>query len=78
MIEANYVQIINKKNENIVICQTIPFNDSFDFVLKRIFFLILFLLKLVFLSQLFMSTHSLSARAVLMPSIRAWAEHVTW
>lgn len=35
MIEANYVQIINKKNENIVICQTIPFNDSFDFVLKR-------------------------------------------
>lgn len=37
--------------------------------LKEKKMLILFLLKLVFVSQLFMSTHSLSARAVLMPSI---------
>lgn len=29
MIEANYIQIISIKNENIVICQTIPFDDSF-------------------------------------------------
>lgn len=66
-----------KKNGNIVICQTIPFDNIFDCVKEKSANLVS--TKTSFSeSSLHANTLSLSSRAVLMPSISAWEEHVTW